>query len=189
MNELAALIQRAIAGDDEARATLVQRFGRMASTCARAILGDYQLAEDACQEAFVDAFRKLPQLRVPERFPGWLRSIVRTQCSRLTRGWHPRTTDMDAARPLASAAADPAVRAEEAELRAKVREALAGLPEPNRTTARLFYFDGFGHQEIASLTGAPVGTVKRRLYDARQRLRQRIEKAFTELWIEKRDPS
>ena len=188
MSELADLLRHAQAGDQDACTEVVQRFWRMAYVCAHAALGDPQAAEDACQEAFVDAFSKLPQLREPDRFPAWLRSIVRTRCNRQTRGWRPRTTPLATTHPPAASLSDPASRAELMELRARVREAVARVPEPARTTAKLFYFDGLGHQEIAGRTGAPLGTVKRRLHDARRRVKQDMERSFGDLWIEKREP-
>jgi DNA-directed RNA polymerase specialized sigma24 family protein len=68
----------------EAFAGIVARFQNMAYGCAYAVLGDAWLAEDVAQEAFIVAWQKLPQLRTPEAFPGWLRRIVLTQCNRLT---------------------------------------------------------------------------------------------------------
>src|ERR1700754_1106480 len=70
----------------EAFGELVARFQDMAFACAFSVLGDFYLAEDAAQEAFITAWQRLGQLRAPEAFAGWLRRIVLTQCSRLTRG-------------------------------------------------------------------------------------------------------
>jgi len=61
---------------------LVTRFQGMAYGYAYSILGDFHLAEDAAQDAFVMAFQKLNGLRDPKAFPGWLRRIVRTACHR-----------------------------------------------------------------------------------------------------------
>ena len=69
MEEWITLIQRAQAGDAEAYGILVGRFQEMAYGYAYAILGDYQMAEDAAQEAFVEAYRNLVNLRQPLAFP------------------------------------------------------------------------------------------------------------------------
>ena len=69
----------------EAFAEIVARFQDIAYGCAYAVLSDSYLAEDAAQEAFITAWQKLPQLREPVAFPGWLRRLVLTQCNRLTR--------------------------------------------------------------------------------------------------------
>ena len=74
--DLSRLIIAARKGDDEAFEELIRRFQRMAVGYAFAILGDFQLAEDAAQEAFVEAYGKLAALREAEAFPGWLRKIV-----------------------------------------------------------------------------------------------------------------
>src|SRR5215213_732397 len=65
---------------------IVARFQDMAFACAFAILNDFYLAEDVAQEAFIVAWQKLDQLKDPKAFPGWFKSIVFTQCNRLTRG-------------------------------------------------------------------------------------------------------
>lgn len=57
----------------------------MAYGYAYAILGDFHLAEDAAQEAFITAYRNLSQLRDANAFPGWLKRLVLTQCNRMTR--------------------------------------------------------------------------------------------------------
>ena len=70
----------------EAFGELIRRYQDMAFGCAYAVLGDFYLAEDAAQEAFITAWQNLNQLRVPMAFSGWLRRIVLTRCNRLTRG-------------------------------------------------------------------------------------------------------
>jgi len=184
VSELSELLQHALDGDTDARTVVVERFQKMAFGCAHALLGDSHLAEDACQEAFVEAFRQLPKLRDHDRFAGWFRTIVRTQCRRLTRGWRPPTVPLSHANPLESKQPEPAEDAETHEIRTKVRAALHQLPEPSRTTATLFYMDGFGHAKIADLLDAPVGTVKRRLHDSRARLREAFAPAAVETWLD-----
>src|SRR2546421_3950958 len=79
----------------------------MAYACAYAVLGDFHLAEDAAQEAFISAWQKLDQLRQPEAFPGWFRRIVLTECNRLTRGKRLPTTLLNDGVKIPSAHADP----------------------------------------------------------------------------------
>ena len=76
MQELKSLIEAARLGDMKAYGTIVQRFADMAYGYAYAILGDFHLAEDAAQEAFVEAYYNLARLREAAAFPGWLRRIV-----------------------------------------------------------------------------------------------------------------
>src|SRR5712692_187738 len=95
--ELRTRIRQAQLGDVEAYEWIVRRFQDMAVGYAASILGDFHLAEDAAQEAFIEAWRDLPQLREPAAFAGWLRKIVFKQCDRLTRGKRAATVPMETA--------------------------------------------------------------------------------------------
>ena len=122
MEEIGALIRIAMSDDcalaqrHEAFSKVVLRFQDMAFGRAHAVLGDFCLAEDAAQEAFIAAWRRLHQLRQPDAFPGWFRRIVLTQCYRLTRGKRLKFVPLDAAQDLASTASDPHTIAEKLEL-------------------------------------------------------------------------
>src|SRR5437588_11326872 len=100
MNKVRALVLKArdsnatLAEKHEAFCELVRIFQDMAYACAYAVLGDFFLAEDAAQEAFISAWRRLGQLRQPDAFPGWFRRIVLTECYRLARGKRLRTTSL-----------------------------------------------------------------------------------------------
>ena len=76
MQALTDLIRRAQRGDLNAFDVIIQRFRDMAVAYAYSILGDFHLAEDAAQEAFVQAYQDLKQLRKPQAFPSWFRRIV-----------------------------------------------------------------------------------------------------------------
>ncbi|MCA1642325.1 MAG: sigma-70 family RNA polymerase sigma factor [Acidobacteria bacterium] len=178
MKQTRALVERAtdtgrtLAERHAAFDDLVRLFQDMAFACAcGALCGDFHLAEDAAQNAFVTAWRKLPQLREPEAFPGWLRRIVLTECSRLTRGSRLKTVPLEEGAGAASAAGNPEAIAEWRELSASVREALRLLPRGERVVATLFYFDSRSHKEIADILQVPRTTVAKRLHAARARLR------------------
>src|SRR6476646_3809929 len=106
--ELTSTVRRAQAGDLEAYGWIVRRFQDMAVGYAASILGDFHLAEDAAQEAFLEAWRDLGQLREPAAFAGWLRKIVFKQCDRITRGKRVATVSMEAAVDLAAPQLGPA---------------------------------------------------------------------------------
>ena len=74
---------------------------------ATAILGDYHLAEDAAQEAFVDAYRELRSLREPAAFGSWLRTIVFKHCDRMTRRKRPALSGLESALDVASPGPSP----------------------------------------------------------------------------------
>src|SRR3989442_13950491 len=107
---------------------MVRRFQDMAVGYAASILGDFHLAEDAAQEAFLEAWRDLPQLREPAAFAGWLRRIIFKQCDRLTRGKRLTTVPIEAADAVAAPQPDPGEAAERRELQDTVRRAIQSLP-------------------------------------------------------------
>jgi RNA polymerase sigma factor (sigma-70 family) len=180
MEEICALIHRATAARgaqaDKQRAfgEIVRRFQDLAFGCAYAVLGDFQRAEDAAQEAFIVAWRNLDQLRQPEAFPGWLKRIVLTQCNRQTRNKQLELVSFETAFHIPSAHPDPQLLAERNETREQVREAIQSLPENERMVTTLFYINEYSQNEIADFLELPLSTIKKRLYCARQQLRQKM---------------
>lgn len=171
-DSLQQLLARCRGGDEEAIALLVERFGRRARSLATAILGDEHLAEDAVQEGFLAALERLGQLRDPLAFPAWFRQIVRTQAHRILRARRERVGGEGDAQPAGASAPDQAAQAQE--LRRIVRRAVADLPPAGSAAAELFYLDEHTVAETAELLNVPVGTVKRRLHDARTMLRSML---------------
>jgi RNA polymerase sigma factor (sigma-70 family) len=159
-------------GDGEAVAELVRRFRPWALDFAAAIIDDRDLAEDAVQEAFIAAIQRLPDLREPNAFPGWFRQIIRTQAGRISRRRRELPEAWDDTVPASEAT--PHERLQAAELRAVVREAVSALPSVGRDTAELFYLEEMSCASISDRLGVPEGTVKRRLHDARARLRDML---------------
>lgn len=180
MERIEQLIRTATDGDapvgerHRAFGELVKAYQDLAYGCARAVLRDADLAADAAQEAFVTAWQELPRLREPAAFPGWLRRLVLTRCSRLTRRAGVDTVPLREADGLPDAAADPHDRLESAEFRRGVLDAVWGLAEPERMVVTLFYVNQSSQKEIAAFLEVPVTTVQRRLYSARRRLRSRL---------------
>lgn len=160
--DLAIELQR---GDPEAVGTLYDRYGRIAFGLAYRIMGDITAAEDIVQEAFVSAWTNARAFD-PSRgsLRGWLLTIVRNRAiDRLRSGKRAR---QDA--PLQSAAniagsADTLGAVTQSDERRRIRDAVASLPEAQRRTLELAYFDGLTHMEIAGRMGVPLGTVKGRL--------------------------
>jgi RNA polymerase sigma factor (sigma-70 family) len=172
--ELISSVRRAQAGDLEAYGWIVRRFQDMAVGYAASIIGDFHLAEDAAQEAFLEAWRDLAQLREPAAFAGWLRKIVFKQCDRITRGKRVPTVPMEAAVDLAAPQLGPAEMAERREMQEAVRQAIRSLPEGERVVTVLFYISEYSQPEIAAFIGLSVIAVKKRLAAARRRLRERM---------------
>jgi len=180
VEEIRSLVTRAVAPDGDpaerlaAFGELVRRFQDMAYGYAYSIMGDFHLAEDAAQEAFLTAYLHLGELRQPAAFSGWLRRIVQTACSRLTRNSSPATVSLEAAGEIPAGDPSPAEMVEAIETRNEVLAAVRSLPTPERMVTTLFYINGYSHKEIADFLEVPVTTVNSRLAASRKRLRQRI---------------
>jgi RNA polymerase sigma factor (sigma-70 family) len=168
MDALEVIVTRARDGDAEAFGILVRRFQDMAVGYGYSILHDFQLAEDAAQEAFFEAYRTLSKLREPAAFAGWFRRIVFKQCDRITRRRVVATVPLEAS-PVVSGFSRTS--GEEEERKAEVFEAVRQLPEHERSAMTLFYIGGYSMDEVATFLEVPVSTVKGRLHSARERLR------------------
>jgi RNA polymerase sigma factor (sigma-70 family) len=159
---------------DVAYTEIVRRFQDMAFGSAFALLEDVQHAEDAAQEAFMDAWARLQDLRDPDAFPGWFRRIVQTRCHRRLRRKGVPTASMEAAAnardPEPSALAT--VEAQEASL--LVRQSLRSLPEDDRILLVLFHLDEYSYRQIATFLELTPSTVDNRLRAARRKLKERM---------------
>ena len=192
LEEIRFLIDRATAvrsaRTEKAQAfgEIVRRFQDMAFACAYAMLGDFHLAEDAAQEAFISAWRNLDQLRQPEAFPGWFKRIILTQCNRLTRGKQLPIVALDAIGDVPSLAIDLPTAYERREQQERVLAAIGELAEHERMVTLLFYIGDYAQNEIATFLELPLTTVKKRLFDARRKLRERMLDMVRETLQEKR---
>ena len=144
----------------------------MAVGYAFARLGSFQSAEDAAQEAFVEAWKNLDRLEHPEAFVAWFRRIVSRSCTRITRRKRIATAPADDAWEIASGEPNPLENAEAGELHARVMGAITSLPERERLVTALYYINGYTQPEIADFLEVPTGTVKSRLHKARTRLQK-----------------
>ena len=171
----------------EAFAELVHRFQDMAFACAYAVLGDAYLAEDVAQESFVTAWQKLHQLREPGAFPGWFKRIVLNQCNRLTRGKRLQFVALESAAKKAAHSPSPEDVAERDQLLARVLNAIRALPDNQRLVTTLFYVNGYTQADIGDFLELPVSTVNKRLYTARQQLKENVDVYKNDL--QKRRPS
>ena len=174
MEELTSLIERTRSGDLDAYTGIVRRFQDMAVGYAYTILGDFHLAEDAAQEAFVGAYLDLSNLREVVAFPGWFRRIVYTRCLKMTRRKHVATTVLEDARQVVTDDLDPAGVAEEQELKDQILSAIHSLPDTEREVITLFYMNELSHNEVASFLEVPLTTVNSRLYQSRKRLKKEL---------------
>ena len=129
MVELTKPVHQAQNGNLDAYGVLVKRFQGMAIGYAQAQLGDFHLAEDAAQEAFVHAYLDLDKLHEPAAFPGWLRRIVFTYCNRQRRRSQIATVPLDGPVEVAAADSTPVGLLEEKERQERLQNAVHSLPE------------------------------------------------------------
>jgi len=174
MDDYVKLVTAVQQGNHSAFGQLVIQFQDMAYFTAYRFLGQQQQAQDATQEAFWEAYRCLPNLREPEAFPGWLRRIVLKQCDRLTRGQQATLLALDDAPDLATDLTGPEAMLEQLQHKQAILAAVNNLPEIYREVTRLFYLNGRSYQDIAKGLNLPLSTVKKRLYDARQQLKENM---------------
>lgn len=174
MEELSSLVVAAQGGNKEAFGQIVGRFQDMAYAGAFAMLGDSFLAQDAAQEAFMDAYLSLRKLREPAAFPGWFRRIVIKHSDRLIRGKRVSMVPFEVALRIPGAMPSPAVALERLELKKALADAIATLPEGQQLVTTLFYLQEYSYKEMADFLEIPISTIKKRLYTARKRLKGRI---------------
>ena len=188
VKDIEALVSAAQAGDTEAYGEIIRRFQDMAYGCAYSVLGDFHLAQDAAQEAFIEAYRHLATLADASAFPGWFRRIVQYRCSRIARSKRHLTVPIEDAAAVSAGAVSPDRSAEDREMKEKVLDAVRSLPRAQREVTTLFYINGYSHNDIAEFLVVPVGTVKSRLHASRKQLAERMTKMVKNTFEEHKLP-
>ena len=165
--EDAEAIKRCQQGDREVFRHLVDRYQKRAVAHATAILFNRSDAEDAVQEAFVDAFKAIGTFDTSRTFYQWFYVLLRNRCYKLTARRRP-TESLEAALLLAS---QPGMSAETT---LGLEKALHSLTCEEREIVCLKYFDGLSYDELATHLQIPRGTVMSRLFNARRRLQRKL---------------
>jgi RNA polymerase sigma-70 factor (ECF subfamily) len=174
-SEITILVDRAKLGDRAAYGELVTRFQTSVYAMALARVRDPLEAQELAQEVFIHAMRKLPQLRDARCFAGWLRKITaRMAINRLTRKGPLFGAAPDALDAIPGAGKAPADELELSEAKAELHAGLDRLKADDRATLEAFYLRGRSLKQMAREFEAPVGTIKRRLFVARQRLKEAL---------------
>lgn len=166
------LVHSARAGEKAAFGELVRLYERAAIVTAYAVLRDYHAAQDAAQEAFINAYANLDQLRNASAFGPWILQAVRRRALLAQKTRRPEPIAVGAGMAAVGEPADWIQRYEDVVAR------LAQLPEHERTVIVLRYLDGLSVQNIADTTGKPADTVRKRLSRALQRLRTSFQKVL-----------
>src|SRR5438876_3582249 len=169
------VVKACLAGDADAFAGLVERYGGRVYNIALRITSDGDAAKDCAQEAFIRAYRALHQYDPALPFGPWLFRITTNASLNYVQRWHAHQTTVDEL-PDAPEEADEgpeetAVRHEEL---AEVVAAMADLPPAYRAALTLRHMQQLSYQEVADTLGIPLGTVKTHLHRARAALRSRL---------------
>ena len=177
------LVTRSRGGDVDSFNQLILRWERPIYALAYRVIGREEDARDVCQETFLRAYRSLAGFKGQAKFSSWLYRIALNLC----RDWirrqrrapvsqFPEETDIQEA----AASREPVESIEDLvarrELSAVVEEAMAKLPDEQRTAIILKEYHGMTFQEIADLQGCPLSTVKTRLYQGLSVLRRQLER-------------
>jgi len=173
--DMAALVDRAAAGEREAFDELVRLTHRDAFGLAVRLTGNEEDARDVVQDAYLRAYRSIGRFRGEARFSTWLYRIVAncasTHNTRRSRHRHePLADDVVEAAPEA----DPVQAAETADLRSELDAAIRALPHRLRSVIVLRDVYDLPHEAIADELGISVSAAKVRLHRARRRLREQV---------------
>jgi RNA polymerase sigma-70 factor, ECF subfamily len=165
-----ALLTRIGQRDENAMEDLFRRYSGAVYSVALRVLHDSGQAEDVLQEVFLQLWRD-PTVFVQQRgsLGGWLVVVARNRAIDLFRRRKPTDSVEDV---VLASSVNVAEEAERNTTMQKVRQVIAGLPQEQRSTLELAYFEGLSHTEIASRTGDPLGTVKTRIRQALISLRK-----------------
>ena len=178
-NDDVQLIQRVLAGDETAFSALVRKYQRSVHALAWRKIGDFHIAEDITQEAFLKAYQRLSTLKEPQSFASWLYVITANQCKawlRKKRTWIQSLEDTSSAQLEKATYSGHIIeeneRMTEETQREVVKKLLEKLQESDRTVITLYYLGGMTYEEISNFLGVSVGAIKSRLHRARQRLKK-----------------
>ena len=177
MNEIEILqaVLQAQAGNNHAFGQLVTQFESSVFAVVYRRLRNSAEAAEVTQEVFLRAFRKLSQLREPERFVGWLKRIaVRLSINRAVRRPPEAICAPETFNIFGSDQSAPHDRLFANERATQLRASLSQLRRMDRETLEAFYFEGQSLKEMSARFASPVGTIKRRLHTARARLKDAL---------------
>jgi RNA polymerase sigma-70 factor (ECF subfamily) len=178
------LVERVQQGDKRAFDMLVIKYQHKVAALVSRFIYDHGEVQDVTQEAFIKAYRALPNFRGESQFYTWLyRIAVNTAKNYLvSRGRRPPSTDVDVEDAMyfegnsqLKDLENPQNKLSSEELMEKVNQSIKKLPEDLRVALTLREYDGMSYEEIADVMGCPVGTVRSRIFRARETVEQAIQ--------------
>ena len=182
------LVELAVSGDSDAFGEIVRRWERRIFALCFGMLGREDDARDACQEAFIAAYRNIGNFRGEAKVSSWLHRIAVNQCLTTKRRQKTRAEDFiddedgSAERTfIASPHHSPARTTEKGERLMLVRQAVGALPIELRQVVVMKEFEEMTFQEISETLELPLSTVKSRLYTALKQLKMKLERTPVEV--------
>ena len=178
------LVERVQAGDKRAFDLLVLKYQPKILGLVSRYVSDSHEVQDVTQEAFIKAYRALPRFRGDSAFYTWLyRIAINTAKNHLVaRGRRPPGSDVEIedAEHFENGGAlregeNPENQLFSQELRAVVNKAISDLPDDLRAAVTLREFDGLSYEDIADIMDCPVGTVRSRIFRAREAIDKRVQ--------------
>jgi len=172
----AELVNAVLDGNKQAFAVLVKRYERPVRAVALDVLGDYHLAADISQEAFVKAYQQLAGLRKPEAFGAWLMKITRRSA---LDSFRLRPKETQQVPKTATTTESPDGQLDEGKQR--LLAAVVKLPRSEKQVVMLRYFSENSVKDVAKIAGRSVGTVTKQLSRAHKRLRKILSETVSGL--------
>ncbi len=189
MNVDQELVQRVQAGDKKAFDLLVMKYQQRIIHVITGFVHDPVEAMDVAQEAFIKAYRALPNFRGDSAFYTWLyRIAINTSKNHLTASSRrPPLSDVDAMdatnyydAPELKEFETPENSLMRVELENAIQEAINALPEDTATAIKLREFEGMSYEEIAEAMDCPIGTVRSRIFRAREAIDKQVKSVMGE---------
>ena len=182
------LVERTVAGDQKAFGLLVMKYQRRIERLIGRMVRDTNLIEDIAQETFIRAYRALPQFRGEAQFYTWLyRIAVNTAKKALVdlkrdpvvsesalRGGNDDDEETSGMENELTSAETPETVLAAKEIAATVNSAMEALPEELRQAVTLREIEGLSYEEIAEVMNCPIGTVRSRIFRAREAIAERL---------------
>lgn len=189
MNVDLELVQRVQAGDKKAFDVLIMKYQQRIVHVITGFVHDPVEALDVAQEAFIKAYRAIPNFRGDSAFYTWLyRIAINTSKNHLTsRARRPPAVDVDAMdatnfydAPELKEFETPESSLMSDELQQTIHQAIQDLPEDTATAIKLRELEGMSYEEIAQVMECPIGTVRSRIFRARDAIDKQIQETMGE---------
>lgn len=170
-------ITRAAQGDKYAFSELFNQYKVMVYRIVCRFLGQAEDADDAVQQIFIELYKSLPGYMGNSKFTTWLYRIAVNVSIQYIRK-RKRDSEFDTLNPEShiDSTQNASASIEKTELQKQIAVALEGIHERKRTVLILHDMEGLTMEEIAGITGLPLGTVKSRLFHGRDEMRSKLKK-------------